>query len=290
MGLQRRERNHIHSGCKKSGPPEEAVPMQLYCITPQPPSPTPTPRAWFKLRDASLVGRIFVNSPIPSSPLTPYDGDDPGNRVLIDNLAGNTPGVLSGRNIEIGGAPASLKGWKVQGRAYETQYTVQKYIQYVRASKKDKVVEITQINQAQTGKINILTRPPEFPSVTLTDGQLNSLSRPFILVVIGDISLSGPSINPLNEPQAIMSTGKIDFNTSVREANGLYIASTIDFGITANQGMKVIGNIIAQSSFRSERQWGDPKKPGLFIIFDPSHYIALFDMLSSPRYDWRQLQ
>ncbi len=252
--------------------------------TPNPPSPTPTPKAWYKLRDSTLVGRMLVRSPIPSLPITPYDSSDPGNRVLID---GGSPGVLSGVNIEIEEAPASAKGWKVEGRAYETQYTVQKYIEYVRASKKDMVLEITNINQAESNKINILTLTG-FSPVTLTDGQLSS-KRPLFLIVVGDIDFEA-NINSSNEPQVIMSTGNIDFNTSVRVANGLYIANSLDFGLTVNQGIKVIGNIIAQGSFKNDRKWGDPKKPGLFIVFDPSHYLAMFDMLSSPRYDWRQLQ
>ena len=273
--------------CPGGGETRCCVPNPTPTPTPRPPTPTPAPLPWFKLRDSSLVGRLLVRSPIPALPLTPYDGDDPGRRVLIDNLAGNTPGVLSGKNIEIEGVPASSKGWKVEGRGYEKQYTVQKYIEYVRASKKNQVLEITQINDAVSGKINILTLTG-FSPVTLTEGQLNS-KRPLLLIVDGDIDFEA-NINSSNEPQVIMSTGKIDFNISVREANGVYIADSIDFGLTANQGIKVTGNIIALSSFRSERQWGDPKKPGLFIVFDPSHYMAMFDMLSSIVYDWRQIQ
>ena len=87
-----------------------------------------------------------------------------------------------------------------------------------------------------------------------------------------------------------MATGTITFPVAMSVANGVYIADSLDFGTTANRGIKIIGNIIAQSSFTNARQWSDWKKPGLFLIFDPSHYIGMLDMLSTITYDWRQIQ
>jgi len=277
-------------GCGPAGgggapPPPPPPPPPPATATPIPTAtPTPIPLPWFKLRDASLVGNISINSPIPASPLTPYDVDDPGNRYLLDNSTGNIPGVATGQNISIGGAVVSSKGWKATGKSYSPQLTVSKFIDYVRSKKKDMVVEITQFNQAQQNKINILSG-----NVTLTEGELAS-KRPLVLIVVGDVMLSGATVNPSNQQQIIMSTGEIAFNTSVSQANGLYIADGIDFGITANQGIKIIGNLIAQSSFSNARQWSNGKRPGLFIVFDPSHYLGLLNMFSTITYDWRQIQ
>jgi len=269
-------------------PTPTRTPTPTTAIPTNTPTPTPAPaQPWFKLRDASLVGNTSINDPIPVSPLTPYDGDDPGNRYLLDNSAGSTPGVATGQNISIGGATVSSKNWKVAGKSYSPQFTVQKFVDYVKERKKDMVVEITQINQAQPNKINILSG-----DVTLTNGQLSS-KRPLVLIVQGNVALSGAGgadINSSNQQQIIMSTGKIDFNTSVRTANGLYIADSLDFGTTANQGIKVIGNVISQGSFINERQWSNGKRPGLFIVFDPSHYLGLLDIFSTITYDWRQIQ
>ncbi|MFH1827207.1 MAG: CARDB domain-containing protein, partial [bacterium] len=267
-------------------PPTLPPPTEIPTDTP---IPTPIPQPWFKLKNASLVGILSINSPIPNAPLTPYDSDDPGNRYLLENSVGNSPGVTSGQNISIGGASVSDPvnyGWKTTGTTYSPQYTVEKFMEYARSKKTTSVVEIIDIANAQTNKINIYTG-----NLTLTDAQVSS-KRPLVLIVIGNLTLSGTTFNSSNGQQIIMATGKIIFPTTMTAANGLFIADSLDFGTTSNQGIKIVGNFIAQSSFSNEREWSNAKRPGLFMIFDPSHYLELLNMnlFSTTMYDWREIQ
>jgi hypothetical protein len=86
----------------------------------------------------------------------------------------------------------------------------------------------------------------------------------------------------------------INFAAAVTQAKGIFIADNIDTGSTANQGLKIIGNLIAQSSLTNNRQWTNLNRPALFIVQDPSKYnnfyLDLLPYLSTASYEWRQEQ
>ena len=273
------------------GPPTitpTPTPTSTPTPTPTPtntPTPTPTPipdNPWCKYKDASIITNSAINNPIPASPLTPYDASDPGNRVLVDSSSANSAGVVGAQSISIGGAQVSATGWDITGATFSPQFTIQEYIDYVRSKKSSMVNE----GSIVSGKINILSG-----NQTITEASLSG-KRPLIVIVEGNITLSSTTniLNQANEPQVIISTGTITFSTTMTEANGIYIANNINFGTTANQGLKIIGNLVTESALSCTRQWSDTKKPGVFIVFDPSHYIEMIEMLSTTTYDWRQIQ
>jgi len=254
--------------------------------TPTPTStPTPTPipdDPWCKYKDASIITNAAINNPIPASPLTPYDSSDPGNRVLVDSSSANSAGVVGAQSISIGGAPVSATGWDITGSSFSPQFTIQGYIDYIK-SKKSSLINNGSI---VSGKINILSG-----NQTISESDLSG-KRPLIVIVEGDITLSSTTniLNQANEPQVIMATGTITFPETMTAANGSYIANAVNFGTTANQGLKIIGNLVSESTLSCTRKWSDTKKPGVFIVFDPSHYIEMIEMLSTTTYDWRQIQ
>lgn len=261
-------------------------PTPTFTPTPTPtntPTPTPIPDdPWCKYKDASIITNAAINNIIPASPLTPYDSSDPGNRVLVDSSSANSAGVVGAQSISIGGAQVSATGWDITGTTFTPQFTIQGYIDYVRSKKSSMVNE----GSIVSNKINILSG-----NQTISESDLAG-KRPLIIVVEGNVTLSSATniLNQANEPQVIMATGTITFPTTMTEANGSYIANSVDFGTTANQGLKIVGNLVTETALSCTRQWSDGKKPGVFIVFDPSHYIEMIEMLSTTTYDWRQIQ
>jgi len=75
----------------------------------------------------------------------------------------------------------------------------------------------------------------------------------------------------------------------LRNANAIFVASTIDTGSLADAPLKVKGNIIT-SNFTNGRTNGNNQSPSVFVVFDGKQYVDLLPLLSVSKYDWKQLQ
>ena len=82
----------------------------------------------------------------------------------------------------------------------------------------------------------------------------------------------------------------INFSGNLTEATGIFIGNTISTGTNATQGLKIVGNLIAQTSLVNNRKWAATGKPSLFIKFDQTKYINLLPYLSTANYQWREVQ
>ncbi|MCX7881576.1 MAG: hypothetical protein N2482_03675, partial [Patescibacteria group bacterium] len=111
-----------------------------------------------------------------------------------------------------------------------------------------------------------------------------------VIMSSSDINISvNSSFLPSGASLAFVSGGSINFSANVTQAKGIYIAQSINTG-SSNQGLKIIGNIIAQNNFINNRQLANSARPSVFIVFDQNQYLSLLPYISTTIYEWRQEQ
>jgi len=124
----------------------------------------------------------------------------------------------------------------------------------------------------------------------LTISDLTNFDHNIVLMSEGEIRIDKePFTSPSSKSLAIVAN-IITFTNTTHKATGLFIANTINTGNPVNQGLQIVGNLIALYTFNNERSWSNTSIPSIFVEFDPSQYVALFPYLSTASYDWRQIQ
>ena len=112
-----------------------------------------------------------------------------------------------------------------------------------------------------------------------------------MLIVNGNLTIdTPPKFNSTDKSIAILVRNNLTFTGVVQEAAGIFVANRIDTGVAADQGLKVRGNFISQLPMINGRTWAASQKPSLFIIQDPRYNIELLDLLSTSKYEYKQLQ
>ena len=72
--------------------------------------------------------------------------------------------------------------------------------------------------------------------------------------------------------------------------NALLIADTVSTGSVDNTGLKIVGNLITKSLMNDRTQSGSSNtKPSIFISVDPQTYLSLLPLISTAKYEWKQL-
>lgn len=255
--------------------------------TPRPPTPTRTPTPtpaqgpWIKLKDSSFISSNNLNNRIPALP-TAYDSDDTTEPYYIINQGG----VTVASSINMGPNP----GVKTSNPEYKADYnlstgmTPSKFLQYIKSRKAYKLISSLDEIDAD-GIYSYLGAILDIDSISTKLNQFNT-----VIIVTGTINvntnLNGGSLKSL----VLLATDTISFSATVTEANGIFVAPTINTGATANLGLKIIGNLIAQTSLNNNRRWADVNKPVVFIKFNPVQYINLLPYLSTVEYGWKQKQ
>ena len=168
------------------------------------------------------------------------------------------------------------------------------FVDYIKSRKQ--YVTITDTNgngiiesgELISNKINMITG-----NFTVDSPSIQSKS-PFLLVVIGDVTITG-NINPPAKSMAIITTGAIKINSTVTELNGIFIANSVDFasdiipGNTTANTLKITGNLISLTNTdTNKRKRDDIQKPSLYIIVKPEMYLDLLPMISIRHYEWRE--
>lgn len=268
------------------------------CVCPTPtntPTPTPTPiPKWSKLKDASFSSINSLSNPMPAV-VVAYDGDDNTNRTFIITAASNVPGSVDAQSIDLNGASKSSKDWyttAAQGFSKTTSMTPTDFLSYVK-SRKD-YSNITNLHDISTNGYNnkiVVTSG----NLTVDDSSINTSSsnlnnKNLVIVVFGDLQMNTVSFAPTSANIAFLVTGKITFADTTTYGKGIFVAPTIDIGTSANQGLKIVGNLIAQTTLTNNRKWAVNSKPSLFILFDKSQYLSLLPYLSVSNYNWQQLK
>jgi hypothetical protein len=155
------------------------------------------------------------------------------------------------------------------------------YLAYIKARKQHTVITNPNLNEI-TGS-----------GIYVYDGSLtiDSNSTPFnrayniVLVTTGTMMIN-PALDGTFTPAGSVAiiANQIIFGSTVSQATGIFIANNITTSTNSAQGLKIVGNLIAQQSLTNDRSWADLNMPSLFIKFDPTQYINLFSYLSTANY------
>ncbi|NTU45996.1 hypothetical protein HGA88_00005, partial [Candidatus Roizmanbacteria bacterium] len=87
----------------------------------------------------------------------------------------------------------------------------------------------------------------------------------------------------------------LTINAGVHHIRGIYYGQEVtilgDDPVTATStGLKVTGNLIAQTKLNQARRRADNAYPTLLVVANPSLYVTLLPYLSVASYEWKQLQ
>ena len=251
-------------------------------------TPTPTPGPWIKINSGSFYSKNGLLNRIPASPLTAYDADDTTNPYFIDN--GTAGGNVAAPSIDLGAYnPSARPNSRNISVAYTPSFlnTSASYLSYVKARKEYKT--ITALSQI-TGDGLYVWNSADSDTVTINDtSKVRFDNRKVVLITSGTVTVNTASFAPTSGSTAIIA-GTINFNASVTSATGIFIASTVSTGTTTNQGLKINGNLVAQTTLTNNRKWATVARPSLFIVFKPLLYLDLLPYLGTNYYEWNQTQ
>ena len=203
---------------------------------------------WIKLRDTSFFSiNPLVN--IMSSTPTAYDSDDTTQPYFIVY----NDGVVAAPtiNIDISNVSPTTKTGNPE---YKAAYTPEAYaltptsfVSYVKARKD--YTAITSLSDIKGSGIYFY------------DGNItiNSDSAPFnaagniVLAATGTVTMGPSATNtfaPIGSVAIVAQT--INFDSTLTQAKGIFIGNTIDTGTNGSQGLKIIGNLVAQSTLNDQ--------------------------------------
>lgn len=250
------------------------------------PTPTPTqaPSAWIKLKDSSFISTNSLTSKIPyvPAPFDSYDDDDQSPYFII-----GSSGLVGAPVINLGLNASAKTGnpeWKATNLNTSYKMTPALFYSYIKARKEYK--KINSLNEITadgiyyyqgTNPLTINSTPTEFNSFKI------------VLISPGTVNINS-DLNGASLKSIAIIADTINFSSSTSQENGIFIANTITTGNNNILGLKINGNLIAQSVFTRERGWADLNRPSVFIVFKPNIYIDLLPYLSTANYEWRQLQ
>lgn len=247
------------------------------------PTATPTPTTipsnpWIKLKNTSYISKNNLDNLIPAAPVA-YDVDDTTEPYFIIGAGGVVTPINLGTNP---GVKADSPEYKATGVSSTFLMTPSSYLSYIKARKQS--VTITGLGEISGPGIYIYEGPDPLDINAPLPGVFNNN---IVLLTTGTVNIN-TNFNPTGSVAIVAN--QINFAGTVAQGTGIFIADDITTGVNLNQGLKVVGNLVAQTSLTNDRKWADPDKPSLFIKFDPTQYINLLPYLSTANYDWRQIQ
>lgn len=243
---------------------------------------------WIKLKNNSFNGVSITGVTVPSF-ITGYDAvDDDATKYFIIGAAGS---VLN-TTVSPSTGYSNPNNWYASSYTKSSLMNPTTYLSYVKSRKEYQTVSaMSSINQ---DGVYVWSG-----DLTLNNTNLNqATASKFVLIVDGNVTIDQDKFNigsctdasGLKKIAILSKTGTITFSTSTQCAAGVFIAQTVNTGSITTQGLKIKGNLIAQTTLTNGRAWSDTSKPGLFVVFDPVQYINLLPYLSTASYDWRQIQ
>ncbi len=241
---------------------------------------------WIKLKDSSFISAKNLFNMISLVP-DPYDADDTTEQYFIVGVAGIVAAPAISINIS-NINPTAKTGNPEYKAIYTPAYSMTPalFLSYIKARKEYKV--ITDLGEITGSGIYVYNG----------DISIDSDSSPFntagniVLISTGTVTVirvaPATVFTPVGTAAIIAPT--INFSSNLTEATGIFIGNTISTGTNATQGLKIVGNLIAQTSLVNNRKWAATGKPSLFIKFDQTKYINLLPYLSTADYQWREVQ
>lgn len=234
---------------------------------------------------------------IPDS-VIPYDADDNnGERFLIKQN-----GIATIPDTTLEASKINADSWYQQNNPSIVQ-TKDTFLQYIKARKKYTTLsslsgDLSEITSSGNG---IYYYDPAGTFTITTD--YSTQNADFVLIVDGPVVFNSTggvfnadtsqATRPSRRSIAILADSVTFASGSnyMTNANGVFIAATVDTGTRNNVGLKVVGNVVTQS-LTNGRNFNnvDNTKPSFFVVVDLKQYAALLPYLSVSKYDWKQLQ
>jgi hypothetical protein len=249
------------------------------------PTLTPTPNPyWVKLKNTSFYTSRSLAQSIPASPIA-YDADDDGSPYFIISSSGSDPGLVAASYINLGTASVSAKGWKTTEPQNPFTFTPSQFLAYLKA--RTALKTITDINNISSINSDTVV----FNGNLTIDSTNISLfnSKKLVLLVSGNLNIN-VNFAPSSSSIALLSTGTITISPTVSQVNAILIGQNVDLGTTSDQGLKIIGNLVAIESLTNNRRWSTSSKPAVFVVFDKNLYLDLLPHLAVVKYSWRETQ
>ncbi len=266
-----------------SGPPVYtcAGPNSSMVVTVVAPTATPTPGPYIKLKNSSFVSDNGLKDDIPAVP-TAYDADDDGTANFIITQGG----IVAAPSINLTTYNASAKpspgNWSAAYTPAPAAMTPANFLNYLKARKS--FTTISDLGSINTNGIYYYNGASPL-TLTSVPSQFNSYK--VVLVTSGEVDINMSQFNPTQSVALIAST--INFSSSVTEADGIFIANAVGTG-AGTSGLKIVGNLVVQSTLTQGRSNATTTAPSLFVVFSPQTYLNLLPFMSTANYEWQQLQ
>jgi len=256
--------------------------------------------SWFKMRDTSYSRAGAVTNSLPQN-VNPFDSDDPGNRYLIENSAGNDQGVAAGTSFSLGGETediVSAKKWSTTSYAPLKPLFSSQFLSYIKSRKEYTTAASAGELEADRTHINIISGLTIDSSTATTI--LGKITDPASMVVVvdGDLTINQGEdndnrFNKAKKAIAFVVKGNINIVKDMTEVNGVFIGDNIDVSLGAqvrtDDYLKITGNLISGETASGiplrQRSDDDNSRPSFFVIFDPGMYIKLLPYLSVRSYE-----
>ena len=255
---------------------------------------TPTVAPWKKISNASFQSDDSLNQDFPTTVVS-YDGDDTNDRLFAVNNSGATTVSSS----SLAASELNQNGWYNQSDP-DVVLNKNAFLSYAKARKKMTTLTTLSGDLSEITGDGIYYYDSNGAPLTITTNY-STQTNDFVLVVDGSVvfNVAGNTFNadtsvatrPARRSIAILADS-IAFSSGanfLRNANAIFVASTIDTGSLADAPLKVKGNIIT-SNFTNGRTNGNNQSPSVFVVFDGKQYVDLLPLLSVSKYDWKQLQ
>ncbi len=252
--------------------------------TPTPtPTPTQAPSAWVKLKDTSFISKNSLVSKIPYIPVA-YDADDTDLNPYFSIGSG---GLVTAASINLGINALAKTGspeYQVANAITTYPMTPSVFYSYIKARKE--YAKINSLNEIAADGIYYYQGGSPL-SINSVPSEFNSYK--VVLISPGTVDIN-TDLNGASLKSVAIVANTINFASNVAEANGIFVADTITTGTNNALGLKINGNLIAQSVFTRARGWANLDRPSIFIVFKANVYVDLLPHLGTSSYDWRQVQ
>ncbi|MCX7609594.1 MAG: hypothetical protein N2049_10310, partial [Anaerolineales bacterium] len=160
---------------------------------------------------------------------------------------------------------ASSRNWRNTSSSNSIQISASDFISYL----KSRTLIKTAQNLEEISQTNLNRQAVLFSSSLTIDDSNKAIfnNRSLVILVNGNLNISvNGSFLPENSNLAFLINGALAFSPSTAQAKGIFLANSVNTGATSNQGLKIIGNLIAQNSFINSRQWADSSRPSLYCF------------------------
>ncbi len=240
---------------------------------------------WFKSNNTSFVSSSVnsVNIPVWA---TAYPGSSDNNSSLfIIGTAGSTLGV----GINLGAAYSIPNNWNSSSYSRHLTMSADGYAAYVRSRKTSTSIGSAGDTSIPAGSITgdgiYLWKGGD---LTISDDGKFGAHNVVLISNSAKVTIDKQHFQPAGSVAIVAD--EIDFSNTTQDAKGIFVANTVNTGSPSNQGLLILGNLIAETTLNNGRSWTNTAIPSIYVDFQPNIYLNLLPYLSIAKYDYKELQ